>query len=475
MNRYFIPGEGRRDFPRRSYAKLDQIEPPNQAEAKDILFAFDAIDAEWPGFREGLLSLEPGPHAEANLHRFWAQRFAPPDKREIEGPDPFDELPIYRIEITLGRHDTVAENLLGAGDQWFEMELDTQGELEVDVFGGLFMAPVPARLAHLPRPAVPAAALTRLFDMDNWPDATEDELVAALEIGCRMEQLIMFDIGQGSATALVCRCGQPVTYFDVGCGVYRNAKTKPSQISFCTHESPRVILSHWDADHWAAATLDRRLLGMIWIAPRQSISNKHKAFGNDILKAGGRLLIVPPTLSPLRWGTAGQTLELRRCTGTDRNSSGLALVVEDHTSQRGWLLTGDAAYNFVPGALPLDLAAVVVPHHGADMGPASIPPSAGPGYARLLYSFGPDNAHGRTSVRHPTTAAISAHGAAGWPHGAWAPPPPAMKPAGQPVLATASHLTTHERGIAVGWSGPPFPTLFGHAASCPDVMPVVQS
>ncbi|WP_378948909.1 hypothetical protein [Paracoccus sp. R86501] len=475
MNRYFIPGEGRRDFPRRSYAKLDQIEPPNQIEAKDILFAFDAIDAEWPGFHDGLLRLELSPDAEAKLRYFWAQRFAPPSSREIDGTDPFDELPIYRIEITLGRADPLVKKLLDVSDQWLEMSLDTRGGLEVDVFGGLFMAPVPARLAHLPRPAAPAAALTRLFDMEDWPDATEEDLVKTLQIDCRMEQLIMFDIGQGSATALVCECGIPVSYFDVGCGVYRNTKTRPNQISFCTHEPPRVILSHWDADHWAAATLDRRLLGMTWIAPRQSISMKHKAFGNNILKAGGRLLIVPTKLSLLKWSAVGQTLELRRCTGSDRNSSGLALVVEDHASQRGWLLAGDAAYNFVPGALPHDLAALVVPHHGADMGPASIPPSAGLGYARLLYSFGPDNAHGRTSVRHPTMAAITAHGSAGWSHGTWAPPPPAMSPAGQPVLATASHLTTHEQGIAVGWSCPPSPTLFGHAATCPDLMPVVQS
>jgi hypothetical protein len=475
MNQYFIPGEGRRDYPRRSYAKLDQIEPPNQVEAKDILFAFDAIDAEWPGFRDGLLMLQPGPGTEAKLRRFWDLRFAPPSSRKIDGNDPFDELPIYRIEITLGRVNPLAEILLGAGDQWFEISLDTKGDLEVDVFGGLFMSPVPARLAHLPRPAKPAASLTRLFDMEDWPDATEDELVTALQIGCRMEQLIMFDVGQGSATALVCQCGMPVTYFDVGCGVYRNTKTRPSRISFCTHEPPRVILSHWDADHWAAATLDRRLLGMTWIVPRQSISAKHKAFGNDILKTGGRILIVPPTLSPLKWGAAGQTLELRRCTGIDRNSSGLALVVDDYASQRGWLLTGDAAYNFVPGPLPHDLAAVVVPHHGADMGAVSIPPSAGPGYARLLYSFGPDNAHGRTGVRHPTIAAITAHSVAGWPHRGWALPPPAMNPPGLPVLATASHLTRHEQGIAVGWSRPPSPTLCGHAATCPDLLPVVQS
>ncbi|RZF64321.1 metallo-hydrolase/oxidoreductase [Sphingomonas populi] len=478
MNRFFIPGEGRRDFPKRSYAKLDQVEPPNAEEARKILFAFDAVDADWPGFEGGqMLSLEDDPAAEARLSRFWAARFSPPDDRVIDGPDPFDALPMYRIDITLGRHDPLAEKLLGMDGQWFEIGLNAEQGQEVEVYGGLFMAAVPARLSHKPRPAAPAVKLERLFSMEDWPDATRDELEAVLGgVACPIERLLMFDIGQGSATALVCQCGNVISYFDVGCGVYRNAKTMPATVSFCTHEPPTVILSHWDADHWAGATVDKRLLAMTWVAPRQSISKVHKALGNDILKGGGRILIVPTALSPLVWGNPGQTFELRRCTGTDRNGSGLALIAEDNGTQSGWLLTGDAAYNYVPGPLPANLTAVAVPHHGADMGKASIPPaSPHPGYARLLYSFGPANAHGRTGVSHPTAAAVAAHNSAGWPQGAWAPPPAAMRLAGQPVLATASHLTTHEQGIAVGWSGPPVPVLSGHAASCPDVMPVVQS
>jgi beta-lactamase superfamily II metal-dependent hydrolase len=478
MNRYFIQGEGRRDFPKRSYAKLDQIEPPNIDDAPEIMFAFDAVDAEWSGFDRGqLLSLANDQQDQERLHRFWAQRFAPPYDRKPTGPDPFDELPIYRIEITLRREDPMAKVFLAARNQWLEIDLNSSLGQEVDVFGGLFMAPVPARLGHTPRRATSSESLERLFDMDGWPDATVQELEAALgSVTCDIGQLLMFDVGQGSATALMCQCGHLMMYFDVGCGVYRNAKTKPATISFCTHEPPVVILSHWDADHWAGATIDKRLLAMTWIAPRQSISSKHKAFGNDILKAGGRILIVPSTLPSITFGGAAQTLELRRCTGIDRNGSGLALIVEDHRSQMGWLLTGDAGYNFVPPPLPQNLSAVVVPHHGADMGSASIPPtSAHPAYARLLYSFGPGNAHGSTSVSHPTAAAVAAHAAAGWPTGAWSPPPPATTPAGRPVLATASHNSTHQGGIAVGWSTPPYSLLSGHAATCPDVMLVLQS
>ncbi len=251
----------------------------------------------------------------------------------------------------------------------------------------------------------------------------------------------------------------------------------PSGLSFCTCDTPTVLMSHWDADHWAAATLDSKLLQLTWVVPRQSISHTHTAFGNNILRAGGRILVVGTAPPPICRSTSGQILHLRRCTGADRNGSGLALIVEDTASNRGWLLTGDAAYNQIPGPLPVDLAAVIVPHHGAAMGTASIPPPpSGHQYSRLLYSFGPDNKHGRGTppIQHPTQSAVSVHTAAGWTHNGWITPP-GFATANAPVLATATHKISHESGIAVGWtSTPPVNPLSGHVGSCSDVMPVTQ-
>lgn len=475
MNPYFFEGDGRRDYPARSYAKLEQIEPPNAEGEGDILFAFDAVDADWRGFEPGeIFSLDA--EGDERRSRFWAQRFAGGARGDTDEPDPFDKLPMYRIELTLPRHDMMAEKLLGFDNRWLEIELGADQGPEVDVFGGLFTEPVPARMTHMPQPAPHAAILDRLFDMDDWPDASEDELTRALAFRCRIEQLLVFDVGQGSANALVCQCGIPLGYFDVGCGVYRNMKTRPPTVSFCTCEPPVVILSHWDADHWAGAMTDRKLLAMTWITPRQSISTTHKALGNYILKAGGRLLIIPPTLPSLAWHSPSQSLELRRCTGTDRNGSGLALIAADHDEQRAWLLTGDAGYQFIPPPLPGNLSAIVVPHHGADMGAASSPPAYSHlPYSRLAYSFGPGNAHGRTSVSHPTAPAVAAHVASGWPHGLWMPPPPALQPAGAPVVATASHGSTHHGGIAIGWSAAPDARQIAKAHHCAAVMPITQS
>ncbi|QCX51607.1 metallo-hydrolase/oxidoreductase [Ralstonia pseudosolanacearum] len=475
MNRYFIPGEGRRGYPRRAYARIDEIEPINLEAADFVSISLDAVDADWTGFQaRHLLSLIESENGAKRLAAYWKYLFleGPPRKSNFSD-GPFDDLPLYQIEITLPRGSDLLGTLIYE-DGWLEICLAENGGVAVDVFGGLFSEPAVARLVSISR-STATNALNAVFDMQSWPDASELELRRALNIKCEITQLHMLDVGQGGAVAIICECGRPIYYFDVGCGVYRNTKTNPNPIQFCVCDDPPVILSHWDSDHWAGANLDTDLLKRVWIAPRQTVGAKHIAFANRILSAGGKILLVPQAFSGT-FQAGQQKLKLQQCKGapTDRNGSGLVLVVEDQNTDRGWLLTGDAPYNLIPGPLPSDLAAVVVPHHGADMGPGSKPPLCSQhAYSRLLYSFGPGNAHGRTSVRHPTAAAVSAHSASGWGHGAWLPPPPGRGLAGHPVLATASHPHSHHGGIAVGWTSAP-PTA-AHLASCGKAMQVTQT
>jgi hypothetical protein len=224
---------------------------------------------------------------------------------------------------------------------------------------------------------------------------------------------------------------------------------------FCRRIDALIVLSHWDSDHWSGEITDPHARPRTWIAPRQSMTKKHIAFANKILRSHGKLLILgaSPASISVTVGTT-QTLELRRCTGSasSRNGSGIAAVVENVGRQ--WLLTGDAGYHEV-GTLPAAPAAIVVPHHGADMGMSSVPPSKPTGYTRLFYSFGPGNRHGRKKpgVQHPTTAAVTAPAA--WGHGSWTGKTPGHSVAGGDVLTSATHPGPHLDAVAVAWSSAP--------------------
>lgn len=482
MNRFFIEGEGIRDFPHRSYAKIDNVEPANINEVNEVVVSLDAVDADWNGFeKDPLFSLKPEGDLETKLSKYWGGRFN--DNDDNFDLNAYDRVPIFNIEITARRGDELFNRLTDTENGWLEVTLAEDGVNQVDVYGGLFDAPITAYLDDLPKKAPFSYELGLLFDMSTWPDATVDEIQGVLRYAnrCSIDQLGVMDIGQGSANAIICKCGFPSFYYDVGCGVYRNARTTPTPLNFCTCFAKVVILSHWDSDHWAGATKDTSLQKLEWIAPRQSIGPRHTAFVSSLLAMGGKLHIFPAVLSPQKTGTT-RVVEIRKCTGTfnDRNGSGLVIVISNTIDHRSWLLTGDAPYNKIPGTIPTDLSAVVIPHHGADMGASSIPPlPALTGYQRLLYSFGPDNKHGRTAVTHPTMAAMNKHETKSWKHGSWLPTSPGLSLAGRDILATATNSTSslmtgaHLGGAAAGWLGPPSPPA--HLLTCPSGMKFPQT
>jgi hypothetical protein len=476
VNRFFHREDYRRELPRRVYARLDDIEPIVPGPEDVLTFIFDAVDAEWNGFQEdGLFSLSD-PDLEQRIAAYWHGRFQRRSGDGPDGPDGYEQVPIYRLEVSLAPSDTFFELLPRDEQRWISLELSAvQNDTPVDVYGGLFAPPTRAYL-HAASAGAPSGPLSTLFDMKTWPDATKADLLRALRPQCKLESLVCFDVGQGSACALVCRCGMPIYYFDTGCGSGRNAPTAPASIDFCACSSPTVILSHWDTDHWAGASGGSRLQACSWVVPRQTISITHTAFANDILKTGGNIHVVGCGAAPLIWSRFGQRYDLRRATGTRRNGSGLVLIVTSRISGRSWVLTGDAGYNLIAQPPPADIAAMVVPHHGADMGPNSQPFwRASDGYARLFYSFGPGNAHGpkKPPVRHPVTAAVTAHQNRNWDHGAWTSATAGQLLAGGDVVATATHTSVHLHGGAAGWKGPP--TSLGHLSSCVHAMPVPQS
>ncbi|MGY2932034.1 hypothetical protein ACVWZ6_001636 [Bradyrhizobium sp. GM6.1] len=323
MNPIFSPdGQGWPKFPKRSYGKLDQIEPLDPAHASQAVFCIDVIDAAWPQFANGgLFDLSNPPRLQSIFSDYWNLLFT----GQVPPLDPFDDAPIYRIEITSEPGDPWFKELLTLGeDEWVTIELDDTGSFEVDVYGALLAAPVFAHLKRIERNIPESTALNVSFSPASWPDATKAELTAPLASLPALQYLIGLDVGQGAAVGLADANQDIQLYFDLGGGVYRNAKTRPNPLRFCWRCDAPIVLSHWDSDHWAGEITDKRAQPRMWIAPRQSMTKKHIAFANRILRAGGKLLI---------WGTSpasisvpiggAQTLELRRCgPASTRNGSG---------------------------------------------------------------------------------------------------------------------------------------------------------
>jgi hypothetical protein len=468
MNRFLLnTTELRFEPPARAFARFDQSEPPDLTDAEEALIAFEAVDADWlmrwPGFNGGRDSTEFLEQWAA----YW-QGLGDPTARR--GDDRYAEVPIYRLEMTARRDDWFFQELEKhhQDPRWMEFIADPDGERTVDVFGNLFTAPVEARYHMRHESGMLSRALNIVFDMDTWPDADAAAISGSLSPAA--DYLAVYDIGQGSANGLLGSDRRPRLYFDLGCGVYRNASTAPTNLKFCWTHQPSIVLSHWDADHWAGANKDNQALSHSWITPRQRIGPVHSTFASSIVNAGGTVLVwTSPSTISLRIGQ--RSLELSLCTGSGRNGSGIAMTVEDGHTHQSWLLTGDAGYHQLRSGPPSDLSAVVVPHHGANMGPHSQAPSPGTNlsYKRLLYSFGPGNSHGKTAVRHPTTHAVMQHQAQGWQHGTWRNAAnPGTSRAGQDVLATAEHLSNHLDGAIVAWAQPPNLSPLPCAGSTPN-------
>ena len=137
MNHIFSAyGEGWPGFPSRAFARLDQTEPINPVESDEAVFAFDAVDANWAGFgAQGSFDLGQPQNARNALAQFWSKMFGSDEDRPSENP--FDEMPIYHIEVTSRRGDAFWNILQGfAKEDWITLELATNGQFPVDVYGG---------------------------------------------------------------------------------------------------------------------------------------------------------------------------------------------------------------------------------------------------------------------------------------------------------------------------------------------------
>lgn len=448
------------DIPARVYARLDSVE---QIEEQYLVIGIDTVSAD-----SADRFMDRARSTDWSLGDLIARQrrdgVGEPPRRDWLGM--YHDLALGQLEILLTREEAFfafgPDVFSTQSSDWLEIEL---GPGLVGAREGLFYPNLFAEALSTPVGRISAAqpslatSLQRAFSMKSWPRHSPDQLGPYLQ-ATQAEIWAVYDVGQRSANGLLAEGGPVTLMHDIGCGVYRNAKTRPTGLVLCHSGPAPIILSHWDTDHWAGARAfapagDREIfLQRTWIAPYDlTIGPRHIAFAASILEAGGTLVILEPGAwksNPIVLSD-GRSLTLIQGSGHDRNGRGIALEVTDRSPHHRWLMTGDVDYEYLAPHLASNYVGVAVPHHGArPMG--AKPPRPSVPYARLAYSFGPDN-----SFAHPRAESLAAHAAQGWDLGAWATAHDVANLAGGGVLATACHAPSsiHLSSAVIGWQGPP--------------------
>ncbi|WP_163233032.1 hypothetical protein [Bifidobacterium aerophilum] len=259
-------------------------------------------------------------------------------------------------------------------------------------------------------PPKEAAALNAATNVTAWPAGNDAIIRKTLQKIPRMEQLICFNVGQGTCVGLADAHGKVLLYSDLGCDAPRNQKATPKDLQFCNCTNPPIILSHWHCDHYNGIFHSGEdFRSNTWILPPRPTSlnfNKSRV-GKELRSRGGTILNFPnpaPTNHAITasFGNGTQVISLIQCTGKlsqkNANECGIAVEIEDMHDDRPvkWILPGDASYSSFTDPFPdAEPVAVVAAHHGGHIDKAKYPhrPSISQ-YARLLFSFGTDNTYG---------------------------------------------------------------------------------
>lgn len=480
MNRHFRRVDHGGDFnvPKQAFGRLDHVELPT-AYNRNALLAFDLVDAQYLLDQESAGNALFAANDYQSLAKAWVSW-----KPQLQA-SPFEDVPLFRLEVELPisgswfgtqpltspRDPAYAQILTGLERTWFSFSIEnfgSAGSIAALIYPNLFGTPKTVWIQGSLPSTQSGRALSHIFSLGRLPAISMGSLAARLS-GAHADYLAAYDVGQGNANALLDFRTLPHLHYDHGAGVYRNRHTTPTDLVFCYTAKPPILLSHWDADHWAGAYATQvgssyPALKQQWIAPMQVVGPLHVAFAHDVIANGGTFETVSAATGSVASTpiAGGRTLTFAIGTGQDRNGTGLVIVVENSSAvgRSSWLLTGDCDYgHFAPVVSSLaDPVGLVAPHHGANlMSSSPVPaPSSHGSYRRLIFSFGKDNAHGSTGISHPTALGVDAHSKAGWGHGTWNPKEPGCPLPGADLLATCEHAPGAARGGAlIGWHNAP--------------------
>ncbi|RXV69138.1 hypothetical protein D1006_29050 [Burkholderia stabilis] len=299
----------------------------------------------------------------------------------------------------------------------------------------------------------PPKGKTLLREILEWRVGSEHKVFAAV-----------YDIGQGSASAIVDGNEHPLVFFDIGKPLSVFDYTRPKhapQFFHCDHKKiaeefdwfhAPVVLSHWDFDHWAGVlerfhvvtdkhgnkhaklTIVPGALQRYWIAPCQEhlgLGVTHLELIRQLLKtvngASGLTALqywpINLTALPFSHGVivkAHPDAHAGNTSSALRNNSGLVMLITPRAEQfarqpAALLLPGDARHESIPvNWSGFDLVGLVVSHHGGKMGSVPRAQNGGP-LSTVVCSVGEMHPVEKTKpYGHPHDDTLLAHANEGW-------------------------------------------------------------
>ena len=256
-------------------------------------------------------------------------------------------------------------------------------------------------------------------------------------------------VGQGDCTAVIAHKDDDpdgnspivVLYVDLGRACGKCAKTFPGEDSTDTDrapptfdftQKPKVLLTHWDKDHYYSALHEADALTVDWMVPRQAVGPHVIRFINRL----STVLCFPATSPGKRFPlTTSPDVDLwievsKGATGSqtgDKNLTGLSftLVRKDAAGDEveRIVLTGDAPYQFVPSLSGGNPSAPGCPicclhafHHGSKThlpsttDPVSLPQAK---EYEVVFTYGL-TAAGVNNFHHPAQEAMDYYKNKGW-------------------------------------------------------------
>lgn len=333
----------------------------------------------------------------------------------------FEEFTPFLFSITFSREKYLEflefSRPVAYKSKWYKLSItDKKTDLEVDLYEDNYNLDIPVtenyvvEIKQLWSSSSASKKLNKYFSWKDFKFSNTAQILKTVNENLADEfYLNVYNVGQGSLTALVDKNNIPILYYDIGGGFAWNkfTYTDAQTLQLCFSRTNTIIISHWDNDHLETAKRYFRksvnaFLGFTWIAPEQNISPSYFKLAAK-LNSTGNLIIWPKNLRGYISCWLGKII---KCNGPDKNHSGLALELNTTTGRI--LNPGDAAYTHIPYTKRTKYKGLVATHHGANFVVNNTPVPLCNG-GKIVYSYGNANKYG-----HPKLDSSIAHTTGSW-------------------------------------------------------------